>query len=107
MTTYLVPIGIQAGEYHKSVQLIVKAPSATLARSFAIYLESHDPENLNWASTEEATESFDEFTYYANRALTVLTDEDLGLLTDKLGMPFWIYDTQTLRESGNYAELSK
>jgi hypothetical protein len=48
MKTFLVSLKIQAGEYEKSSSCLVSANTEALAVDYAIYLEAHDPDTLDW-----------------------------------------------------------
>ncbi|WP_318433671.1 hypothetical protein [Photobacterium leiognathi] len=95
---FKVTVQIIAGEHEKSTTTFVQASCLRLAVDYAIYLESHDPENLDWSEDKFVLEQNGEFAYQASAEK--VKHNDIGTLERY----FSIYrcDETELNNSGNY-----
>jgi len=48
MNNFLVKLTLHIGEYEKQSVLLVTAENADLAGQYALFCESHNPDNLEW-----------------------------------------------------------
>ena len=99
MENYLVEITIHAGEYEKSTKTLIKSNSEVLAINYAIFSESHDPDNLDW-SEPLVIDLHGEFAYRAKATLVPI--EDINVLEKYI--PSSEANEDDLLLSGNYSE---
>jgi hypothetical protein len=97
-----VLLNIRAGEYEKTSNILVSAPDAEQAADYAIYLEAHEPERLEWDENGAADLGW-EFYYSAGRTDALTADE-----AEIMSRFFSIheYDLATLKKSGNWVIIN-
>lgn len=98
MKTYYVELEILTGEYEKDNHWLIEANSESLAKDYALYCESHDPEELEW-SGDEVVDMGGEFVYRVLRIKTVTPEDAISL---QRYMTKHICDRNELIRSGNY-----
>ena len=98
MNVYLAKLTIYCGEYEKTNIVLVQASSHSIASDYAIYIESHDPKNLDW-SEDPVEDMFGEFAYRCSYTETVCSSE-VAVLSKHL--PIFTADISELLQSGNY-----
>jgi hypothetical protein len=96
---YMAKLLIQAGEYEKTSQRIVKAKSKEIAADYAIYCESHTPDDLDW-SESTVYDCFGEFGYKVNVEKIEPSDQEVLLKH----LNFVTADMSELMASGNYLQ---
>lgn len=99
---YIVNVTIYCGEYEKSSQCIVTAPSRNLAVDYALYLESHTPQKLDWSEPNRVYDLNGEFAYSGSADQLELSDYEIikRYISDNK------YDHSELLASGNYADVN-
>ncbi len=96
-----VNVKIRTGEYEKSTKMVITdAPSEQDAFDYAMYCESHNPEDLEWDEYTVADMGW-EFAYSGN-GTAIIPDEDL-LVLKKYFYPH-TFNQEELNGSGNYLE---
>lgn len=99
---YVVNVTIYCGEYEKSSQSIVTAPSRNLAVDYALYLESHSPEKLDWSEPNRVFDLNGEFAY--SGTAEPLSQSDYDVLKRYLSTNGYCHSE--LLASGNYVEFN-
>ena len=99
MNVYKVTLSIIIGEYEKTTTTFVRASCFKLANDYAIYLESHTPEKLDWSEDKFVLDLYGEFAYQASAEK--VKHSDIGTL-DRY-FPIYRCDETKLVNSGNYA----
>lgn len=98
MLVYKVTLSIIIGEHEKASTTFVRAACFQLANDYAIYLESHDPKNLDWSEDKFVLDQNGEFAYQASAEKVKHND----ISTLERYFPIYRCDETELNNSGNY-----
>ena len=102
MNTYLIDLLIQCGEYEKTSKTLITAKDADQAQDYAIFLEAHDPDNLEW-SYNYAEDIGGEFAYRYN-GIEEVPPSDVEVLSKY--MEHWQASYSDLKNAGNWLEFN-
>lgn len=95
---YIVRVTILCGEYEKSNQVLVNAPTEDDACHYAILMESHNPDRLDW-SDNYVTEPCHSFAYAASVKKEIAP---YHLSVIRHNFDIYNFDLSELEKSGNY-----
>lgn len=98
MKAFLVNLTIFVAGFEKTANTLVTAPIKELAGEFAIALEAHEPESMEWGG-DHVTEMGYEFAYGATSVVEV-SPADAATLGKY--MTLWEFDLDKLKASGNW-----
>lgn len=98
---YIVRVTIVCGEYEKSNHVLVNAPTENDACHYAILIESHNPDRLDW-SGNYVNEPCHTFAYAAN-VIKEIASYHLSVIRHNFDI--YNFDLSELEESGNYLKF--
>ncbi len=103
MNNYLVKLKIRIGEYEKHTRCIVRADNMEDAGIYAMYCESHDPDNLEWAKDfSHVYDMCGEFAYSVDKCFGLTRDESI---CEAKYLPRYVYNDADLLNAGNYEQV--